>query len=70
MGEEHGTWTAYGEGQGTRWLGKIRNRGGKCLGEEQGTGEAMVERSRNRGSNCTVKRARNWCSTDRGLTKH
>jgi len=33
------------------------------LGEEQKTGEAMVERSRNRGINCRVKRARNWGNT-------
>ncbi len=32
------------------------------MGEEQGTGEAMVKRSRNRGSNCRVERARNWCN--------
>ncbi len=32
------------------------------MGEKQGTGKAMVKRSRNRGSNCRVERARNWCN--------
>ncbi len=66
---EHGLYGAGPRNKGIQqWLGKNKEQGRKCLGEEQKTGEAMVERSRNRGSNCRVKRARYWGSTDRGGT--